>query len=34
MKKISVTVELDDKKSTSELYKKHKNLFEAGLLYN
>ena len=34
LKKISVTVELDHTKSTSELYKKHNKLFEVGILYN
>lgn len=33
LKKISVTAELDDTKSTRELYKKHSKLFEIGVMY-
>lgn len=33
LKKISVTVELDDNKSSEELYKKHSKFFEVGVLY-
>ncbi len=32
LKKISITVELDDEKSSKELYKKHGRLFEVGIL--
>jgi len=32
LKKISVTVELDDTKTAEELYSKHKNLFEVGVI--
>ncbi|OGI19129.1 MAG: hypothetical protein A3B68_08025 [Candidatus Melainabacteria bacterium RIFCSPHIGHO2_02_FULL_34_12] len=32
LKKISVTVELDDDKNTDELYKKHGSFFEVGIL--
>ena len=34
LKKISVTVELDDNKSSDELYKKHERFFEVGVLYS
>lgn len=33
LKKISVTIELDDTKKSEELYKKHKNLFEVGVVW-
>lgn len=32
LKKISITVELDHKKNTEELYKKHEKLFEVGVI--
>ncbi|MBI3590072.1 MAG: DUF2817 domain-containing protein [Candidatus Melainabacteria bacterium] len=32
LKKISTTVELDDKKTSEELYKKHVRLFEVGVI--
>ena len=32
LKKISVTLELDDTKSASELYKKHRRFFEVGII--
>lgn len=33
LKKISVTVELDNEKSSEELYRKHKGLFEVGVIH-
>jgi len=33
LKKISVTLELDYTKETKELYEKHKNIFEVGILF-
>ena len=34
LKKVSVTMELDDSKKSDELYKKHKKFFEVGVVEN